>query len=339
MSRTPVTTRKPATAVERVSSGPHALRLGRLADVPTQIPWAGWRAVLRRTLAEMISDRISLVSAGCAFYATLALFPAISMLVFVYGLAFDPVTVEPQLAVLAQLLPPEGFALISARVHQLVAQKPGSLTIGLVISTAVTLWSSATGTKSIISALNMAYEERERRSFLRFQMVAFAMTICALLGAVLAIVLLVLLPAAIAFVGVTSHQTVLLRWASVTLLILFVMLALSLLYRFGPSRRVARWTWITPGSLLATVLWVVVSAVLSYYVGHLANYDVTYGPLGAIVGVMLWFWVTVYVVLLGAELNAELELQTARDTTAPNGEPPRPIGQRGAFVADNVAED
>ena len=318
----------------RAVAEPGAEALGRLADSPTDIPWRGWKRVMRRTWDEIISDRVALVAAGCAFYGTLALFPAISMLVSLYGLVFDPVTVEPQLATLQDLLPPAAFQLISERVHMLVSKPQGALTTGLLISTAVALWSSATGTKSIISALNLAYEERERRSFLRFQVTAFIMTLLALLGAVLGLGLLVALPPFLALLGFEGNVAALVRVASALLLVGFVLGSLSLLYRFGPCREAARWRWITPGSMLATILWVLASVLFSFYVGHLASYDATYGPLGAVVGVMMWFFVTVYVVLLGAELNAELELQTARDST--DG-PPEPIGRRGAYVADHVA--
>jgi membrane protein len=318
----------------RATAAADSHALGRLASSPADIPWLGWKRVMMRTWREIISDRVSLVAAGCAFYATLALFPAISMLISLYGLMFDPATVEPQLATLQDLLPPSAFQLISERVHMLVAKPPGTLTLGLLISTGVALWSSATGTKSIISALNLAYEERERRSFLRFQLIAFVMTLIALVGAVLGLGFIVGLPPALAALGYEGNTAVLVRIASLILLVAFVLGSLSLLYRFGPCRRAARWVWITPGSILATVLWVLASALFSFYVGHLATYDVTYGPLGAVVGVMMWFFVTVYVVLLGAELNAELELQTAHDST--DG-PPQPIGSRGAYVADHVA--
>jgi len=315
--------------------GPAAAELGRLAESPGQIPWRGWRSVLRRTFREMISDRISLVAAGCAFYATLALFPAISMLVSVYGLAFDPVTVEPQLQTLRQLLPPEAFTLIADRVHTLVTRPTQTLGLGLVISALITLWSAATGTKSILGALNLAYEETEQRSILRFQLVAFLITLGAILGAVVGLALLVALPAALAFIGLSAYAKNLIRIASLGVLLLFVLAALSLLYRFGPSRRPAKWHWVTPGSLLATVLWLAGSALFSWYVGSVASYDATYGPLGAVIGVMMWFWVSVFVVLLGAELNAELELQTVRDSTEGA---PKPMGHRGAFVADHVAK-
>ena len=310
--------------------------LGRCADSPLDIPWHGWKRVMRRTAREMVSDRVSLVAAGCAFYGTLALFPAISMLLSIYGLVFDPVTIEPHLVVLQDLLPPAAFTLISQRVHELVSKPQATLTASLLVSVAIALWSSATGTKSILSALNVAYEERERRSFLQFQVTAFSMTLIALVGASLGLALVVGMPAALAPLGMTDFTALLLRAASLGVVLIFVVASMSLLYRFGPCRAAAQWQWITPGSLVATMLWLVASVVFSFYVGHLSAYDATYGSLGAVVGVMMWFYVTVYAVLLGAELNAELELQTARDST---GGPPQPIGRRGAYVADHVARN
>jgi membrane protein len=325
----------PALAL-RVAARPDAHRLGRHAATPGDIPWPGWKAVLRRVGTEMITDRVSLVAAGCAFYATLALFPAISMLISIYGLAFDPLTVEPQLGVLRDLLPPAAYTLIADRVHLLVTRRPAALGMGLVFSTAVTLWSAAAATKGLITALNIAYEETEKRNIVRYQLVAFGITLLAILGAVLGLAFLVGLPAIIAFVGVSAHKEALIRAASLGLLVVFVLLSLSLLYRYGPCRAQPRWRWVTPGSLMATALWVAASALFSVYVGRFASYDAAYGPLAAVAGVMMWFFVTVYVVLLGAELNAELEMQTVLDST--DG-PPRPIGERGAYVADHVAEE
>lgn len=321
----------------RLLREPDATALGRLADGPVEIPWPGWRAVLRRVGMEMISDRASLVAAGCAFYATLALFPLITMLISLYGLVFDPVTVEPQLEALRGLLPPSAYDLIAERVHQLVTQPRQSLGMSLLLSTGVALWSSASGVKSILAALNLAYEEAETRSFLRYQFTAFAMTLAAILAGATGIAVLVGLPAVLVFLGFDGNVKLMIRLASFGVLVVSVALALALLYRYGPARRrMPRWRWVTPGSLVATVLWVSASALFSYYVANYASYDAMYGSLGTVVGLMLWFWVSAYVVQLGAELNAELELQTARDSTAG---PPRPLGRRGAYVADHVAED
>lgn len=309
--------------------------MGREALNPAQIPWAGWRRVVRRTASSMISDRISLSAAGCAFYATLALFPGISMLVSLYGLVFDPETVAPQLSILRGLLPPTAYNLINDRIQTLVSHNPGSLSLSLLIGTLVALWSATSGTKSVLAALNIAYYEVEKRSVLRYQLTAFGMTVAALIGATLAIALLVALPAALAFLHVRSHQAALISIASYGILLAMILFSLTFVYRFGPSRQSARWHWVTPGSLVATLLWLGASALFSFYVSNIGTYDATYGPLGAVVGMMVWFYVTAYAVLLGAELNAELELQTARDST--DG-PKRPLGERGAYVADHVAE-
>ena len=322
--------------VRRVLQAPNAAALGRMANSPSEIPWAGWRAVIGRVVWEMLTDRVSLVAAGCAFYGTLALFPAMSMLISLYGLVFDPATVEPQLMLLRDLLPPAAYTLIDDRIHMLVTRPPGTLGMGLVVSTMVALWSSASGVKAIITALNLAYEEREQRSFLQYQLMAFTMTILAILSVAVGLVVLVGLPAILAFVGIPPSQKVLLRLASFALLLLGVLVGLSLLYRFGPCRRSPRWHWVTPGSIVATLLWIIASALFSWYVATFSTYDAAYGPLGTVVAFMMWLFVTVYVVLLGAELNAELELQTVRDST--NGAP-KPFGRRGAYVADHVAED
>ena len=188
---------------------PDAIARGRLANSPREIPWRGWRAVIRRTFWEMLTDRVSLVAAGCAFYGTLALFPAMSMLISLYGLLFDPATVEPQLTLLRDLLPPSTFTLISDRIHMLVTRPPSTLGLGLVISTSVALWSSASGIKSIITALNLAYEEREQRNFLHYQVTAFTITGLAILSAVFGLMVLVGLPAALGVLRISGQPDLL----------------------------------------------------------------------------------------------------------------------------------
>ena len=332
----PKTRPTPGRRGRSVSAVAQDAAAGRRARSPAHIPWSGWKQVFGRTWREISSDRIGLVAAGCAFWATLALFPAISMMISLYGLVFDPQTVEPQLDQLRLLLPPAAFTLIDQRVRSLVAHGSTTLGLSLFLSTAFALWSASTGTKSLLSALNLAYEEDEQRSFIGFQVIGLLLTLCAILGVILGLAILLGLPAVISFLGLSGHVRGLVRFGSFAVLVVFLLLALSLLYRFGPSRRAARWHWVTPGSILATVLWLAGSALFSLYVGHLASYDATYGPLGAVAGVMMWFWLSAYVVLLGAELNAELELQTTEDTTLGGA---RPMGARGAFVADHVASD
>jgi membrane protein len=273
-------------------------------EVPDKV---GWHGLVGRTLRASTTDRASLAAAGCAFYATLALFPAISMLISVCGMILDPVTAEQQLASLSGLLPPPAFALIEDRVHQLVGQGSGSLSMHLAVSFLLTFWSSATGSKSVLSAVNVAYDVTEQRPFLRFQVIGLAMTLVAVVCAILAIGVLLLLPPMIDFLGLSSYGGGLIHAAGLTMLIGFFFGAISLLYRFGPSRPAPPHPRITPGAMLATVLWLIASEVLSAYVSRIGSFGATYGSLGAAVGVMLWFYVSAYAVLLGAELNARLE--------------------------------
>ena len=236
--------------VARLVREPGAAALGRLADSPAEIAWPGWRAVLRRTMTEMLTDRVALVAAGCAFYATLALFPAISMLISFYGLVFDPVSVVPQLNVIRDLLPPAGFQLIEERVRMLVSKPQGTLGMSLLFSTAVTFWSSAVGTKSIITALNLAYGERERRGFFAYQAITLAITLCVILGTALGLSLLVALPAVLDFLGIALHQRALIHAASFAMLVMAVLIGLSLACtgmgragrcRIGGGSRQVRW--------------------------------------------------------------------------------------------------
>jgi membrane protein len=282
---------------------------GTLQDTgqePTHF-WRRCRMVVYGAVAASITDRMTLAAAGCAFYATLALFPAISMLISVYGLAFNPDAVAAQLQVLQGLVPGPAFALISDRARELGIQPPGSLSTGLAVSSALTFWSASTGTKSVLSALNVVHDVKEQRSVLRFQLTGLAMTLAAVLVAALAIALLVFIPAAITFIGLSRYSGGLLHSAAMLLLLGLFGVSLAVFYRIGPSRVPPPHQPILPGIVLATVLWLAASSLLSWYVSHIGSFGTTYGPLGAVVGIMLWFYVSAYVVLLGAELNARLE--------------------------------
>jgi membrane protein len=286
-------------------------------EAPARRPRAPrWGPALARTWQRARSDRISLYAAGCAFWATLSLFPAISMLVSLYGLAFDPQTVEPQLATLRHVIPPPAYALIEGAVHTLVSRGVSTLGFSLLVSTAFALWSASTGTKSLLSALNLAYGLPERRGILRFQATGVLITLGSILAAIFALAFLVLLPAAITALGLEGHEAGLLQIGSRATVLVFLLLALAVLYCFGPSHERPRWRWVTPGSLLATALWLLASALFSLYVQRLGRLDATYGPLGAVAGLMLWFWVSAYAVLVGAELDAALAASTDDDDAA-----------------------
>ena len=258
------------------------------------------------SLREAIRDQVALAAAGCGFYATLALFPAISMLISVYGLVFDVAAVEQQLAVVRNLLPPPAYTLIDDRVRELIGQRD-TLSVGLVVSLLVAFWSASAGTKSVLSALNVAYDTVEQRGILGFQLIGLAMTLCAVAAAVLAIAVLVFLPTVISFVGLSDYSAALVNGFSRVMLVVLVGGTIALLYRYGPSRKPPPDQRIFPGAVLATLLWLLASAGLSFYVSHIARLGVTYGPLGAVVAIKQWFYLTAYAVQLGAEVNAQLE--------------------------------
>jgi membrane protein len=275
-------------------------------SLPPLSPRAGALAIARHVMRAAASDRISLTAAGCAFYAMLALFPAIFLLVLVYGLWFDKATVEPQLEVLRELVPEETFALIADRLHQLVEQPRPRLEWGAMVSGGVAIWSASAGTRAMIGALNMAHGVEEERNFFLYHLLAIGMTLSITIAATLAIAALVALPGVAALLGLPAPQAWTLRGMSMGTLLGLVFIGLVLVYRLGPSGRHPGIFWTLPGALVATLLWAAASAGFTLYVSNFATYDLMYGPLGAVVALLMWFWVSVYVVLLGAELNVAL---------------------------------
>lgn len=266
-----------------------------------------WYKLLGETLAAAVTDKMSLSAAGCAFYATLALFPAISMVISIGGLVLDKHTAETQLFALSGILPAPAYALIADRVHQLVSQGSGSLSLHLAIGLFLTFWSSGTGAKSVLAAINVAYDAKEQRPFLRFQAIGFSMTLVAIACAILAVAVLLVLPEAIDFVGWSAYGGTLLHATALAMLIAFFWASVSLLYRYGPCRELPPRPRTNPGTALATLLWLAASELLSLYVSRIGTFGATYGSLGAAIGVMLWFYISAYAVLLGAEMNARLE--------------------------------
>lgn len=263
--------------------------------------------VARELVGRVFAHRTPLVAAGCAFYATLALFPALAMLVSIYGLVFDIRTVAPQLVTLHAFLPPDAYGLIERELSMLVSHRNGSLSLGVAISAGFTVWSATTGTNSLMAALNFAYDAVERRSTPRVLATAAGMTLLAVIGAVLGLALMVALPEVVLRLGIPGDTRTLIHLASLLLTAVFVATVLGVLYRFGPSHRPSGRRWVVPGALAATVGWMAATAIFSTYVAQAARFDATYGPLAAVAGIMLWFWVSAFAALAGAELNATLE--------------------------------
>jgi membrane protein len=308
---------------------------GRSADRPQAIPAAGWRDILWRVKDEMARDSLSLVAAGVAFYGLLSLFPLLTVLISIYGLVVEPEAAQQQVAALGAVLPQETQQLLNEQLTRVTASANTALTFGVIFGIVLALWSAGAGTKALMEGLNIVYDEEEKRGFIKLNAVALGLTLGLILFMILALVLVAILPALIGMLPLPSAVQEWARWLRWPILALAFMVALAALYRYAPSRSGPRWRWVTPGAVGATVLWIIGSLLFSWYVSNFGSYNETYGSLAAVVVLMLWFWVSALIVLLGAEWNAETEHQTGTDTTTGDE---RPLGERGAYVADTVGE-
>jgi len=306
---------------------------GRQATAPWQIPWAGWKDILWRTYEQISEDRLLAVAAGVVFYGLLALFPAVTALVSLYGLFAKTSTISEHVALLRDFVPAGGVDIIQDQVNRIAEKGDAKLSLTFAFGLGLALWSANAGMKAVMDALNVAYNEKEKRGFIKLNLVSLALTVGAILALLIALGAIVVLPLVLSFLGLGGWTETLLRLVRWPVLIGVVIFGLAVLYRFGPSREAPRWEWLSVGSVAAAVAWLVGSALLSWYLANFAHYDATYGSLGAAIGMMIWMWMSAIVILLGAELNSEIEHQTARDSTT--GEE-RPLGQRGAAMADTV---
>ncbi|WP_375421540.1 YhjD/YihY/BrkB family envelope integrity protein [uncultured Sphingomonas sp.] len=309
---------------------------GHDATSPWRMPLAGWIAVAKRTWAETSADNVGLIAAGVAFYGFLAIVPLLGAMVLVYGIVADPQTVMRDMMQLTSVMPADAAKLVGEQLMNVVRTSDGKKGFGLLLALALALFGARNGAGAVITALNIAYEEKESRGFLRVNLLALAMTATAVIVAIIALIAIAalghlesLLPAAPGFVIVAG------KVAAYVLLLLAGAGAAATLYRYGPARRRAEWVWLTPGSLLAALLWLALTIGFGIYVANFGNYNATYGSLGAVVVTLTWLYLSSYILIFGAELNSELEHQTAQDTTRGDA----PVGERGAWVADHVASD
>ena len=338
-SRQPTAERSTAAAANRgktrAGSAPGAEGgRGKDADSPAQIPPRGWWDILKRTFSEVSDDRVLTEAAGITFYALLALFPAIAAMVSIYGLFAEPATIAEHLDVIGSVVPGEGMQIIEEQVKRITSKKGTALGFAAVFGLLTALWSSNQAMKALVDALNVVYDEREERSFLYRTALTLGFTLAGILFILLAMGAVVVVPIVLNLVGLGDTAETLLSLARWPVMLLVVALFLACIYRFGPDRERAKWRWVSWGSAVAAVGWLAVSAGFSFYVTNFGNYNETYGSLGAVIGFMTWIWISSTVVLAGAELDAEMEHQTARDTTEG---PERPLGARGAKMADEVA--
>lgn len=304
------------------------------ADRPTDIPAAGWKQILRRAYRETQEDNVPLLAAGVAFFAFLSLFPALIAGVSLYGLVADPEQVQAQITSLTSALPQEAATLVTDQVREIAGQSSRALGVGLVVSVLAALFTASGGVANLMKAVNLAYDEPETRGFVKLRATALLLTACAIVFLAVAVGLVAVVPVLLDALGLSGVGRVLvqvLRWGG---LVVFVLVALAVVYRYAPDRDNPRLRWVGLGSVVATVLWLLGSAAFSLYVSTFGSYSETYGTLAGVAVLLLWLFLTSFVVLLGAEINSELEQQTAEDTTQG---PELPRGERRAVKADTVA--
>lgn len=320
----------PETSVTRAATQPGR---GRRSRSPFAIPWAGWKDIFWRTYQRIDDDRLLATAGGVVFFGLLSIFPAVTALVSSYGLFADPATISANLQTLATMLPEGSFQIVEDQVGRVVSKGNTALGATFLLGLLLAIWSANAGVKSIFDALNVAYEEREKRSFIRLNSVSLAFTVGGIAALLLMVGAVVAFPLALNHLGMVPESKLIVALARWPLLFLILLAALAILYRFAPSRDAPRWQWLSLGAVTAALLWIAGSALLSWYLSEFANYNATYGSLGAAIGLMMWMWMSAIVIMFGAELNSEIERQTLRDTTT--GEP-KPLGSREAVSADTV---
>jgi membrane protein len=310
---------------------------GHEAESPWHIPRAGWKQVIRRTWQQIWIDNVWLVAAGVAFYGFLAVVPLLAAVILLYGLIAEISTVIDTMHMLFQLLPNDVAKLLSDQVIGIVHTSEGKKGVGLVIALAIALYGASNGAGAVMTALNIAYEEREKRPLWEYYLMALVITVGVVIAALLAIAASAIVATLEDFLPRASEATILVGKALAYLVMTLAGAAIAAtLYRFAPSRAQARWTWITPGSIFTSIAWLVLTIVFGLYVSKVANYAATYGSLAAVAGLLTWMYLSSYAFVIGAELNREVEHQTAKDSTTGR---PRPMGTRGAWAADHVARD
>ena len=288
---------------------------GRLANSPSEIPARGWKDILLRVYSNISEHRVLALAAGMTYYSLLAIFPAIAALVAVYGLFADPTAITRHLDQVSGILPGGAVDVARDQLTRVASKGSGTLGTTFVIGLVISLWSANAAMKSLFDTLNIVYGEREKRGFLKLNAVSLSFTLGGILFVLAALAAVVVIPVVLNFIGLSNFADLMLRIARWPAMFVAVALAFALIYRYGPSREAPQWRWISWGSAAAAMLWLAASALFSWYAASFGKFNETYGSLGAVIGFMTWLWISAIVILLGAELDAEMEHQTARDAT------------------------
>ncbi|RDV14494.1 YihY/virulence factor BrkB family protein [Pontibacter diazotrophicus] len=307
---------------------------GRDARKPSEISGSGWKEVMLRVKDQLTKDNLNIVAAGVAFYFFLAIFPLLAATISIYGLVMDPLEVEQQMEQLTSALPESAHEMLSERLHNIAQSSSTTLGWGVALSILLSLWSANKGTKSLFLGIDIAYDEEEKRSFFKLNGITLLFTIGGIVLGIICLAAVIAFPALVDNLGLPSVLETVIQWGRWLVLAIFVMFGLSLLYKIAPDRDSPQFKWVSWGSAIATVLWLIGSLLFSWYVNNFGDFDEMYGSVAAVIILLLWLNLTSFVILLGAEINSEMEHQTAKDTTVGEEEP---MGERGAYHADRVA--
>ncbi|MBJ7578296.1 YihY/virulence factor BrkB family protein [Devosia sp. MC532] len=307
--------------------------LGRHANAPWHIPLSGWKEIIFRVVSDFLDNRILLTAAGVTFFVLLSLVPTLSAVVTLYGLFNDSNSVLNHIQLLSGFMPPSALDLLNDQLTRLISASNDSLGWTFLLSLVIALWSASAGVKALFEAMNVAYKEKERRSFIAVNALGLFFTFAGAIVTVVVLTVVLVMPAVLQFFPAFGLDWAV-RLGSYTVMLATLAFMVSAFYRWGPSRRQAKWRWIMPGVLISLVLLAATSVGFSWYVTNFPQHNAASGSLGAVIGLMTWIWLSSTIVIVGAVLNASIELQTGRDSTLG---PARPLGSRGAYVADTIA--
>jgi membrane protein len=308
---------------------------GQAANRPSEFPARGWKDILGRVRTEISADHISVVSAGVAFFGLLAIFPAVGALISVAGYVLNPADIAAQMEQVAAMLPQNAAEIIRDQVLKVTGGSEAATGFAAITGLAIALYGASKGMMTLMEGMNIAYNETETRGFVALYLTGFALTLFLILGFLIAFGAMIVLPAVVDFLNLPDGIASVIRWAKWPILAVLTIFGLAVVYRFGPSRAQPKWRWVSPGSIIATVLWLIGTLAFSIYARNFGSYNETYGTLGGVIILLTWLWLSSFIILLGAELNSEMEHQTGQDTTTGA---PVPMGERGAVMADTMAE-
>ncbi|WP_373055574.1 YihY/virulence factor BrkB family protein [Zunongwangia sp. H14] len=307
---------------------------GHNAEAPKEIPSKGWKDIGKRVVSQISADHVQVVSAGVAFYFFLALFPTIIAAITIYSLIIEPAQIQEQLSALSKMLPAQAYNIIESIIDPVLAKSDQTLGWGLFFSILVTLWSANKGTSALFEGINIAYDEEDQRGFIKKTAITLLFTLGMVVLGLLSLLIVIFFPVIVEDLGLSPLLATVLMWGRWLFLAFGLVFALGITYKIAPHRDNPRFKWVSWGAVIACLLWIVGSVLFSWYVNNFGSYGDVYGSFAAVVILLMWLFLTSFIVLLGAEINSEMEHQTKKDTTIGEREP---MGERGAYHADRVA--